>query len=103
MRDNLPKKPRKIECFILNHDSIKNNGTHWTSLVKIDKSAYYFDSFGKLPPPLELINYIGENVQIKYNYHRYQEFDSVICGQLCLKFLYNFWKQKNKRNPYKYE
>lgn len=52
MRDNLPKKPWKNECMIINHDSIKHQGTHWSCFVKIDKNAYYFDSFGKLSPPL---------------------------------------------------
>lgn len=94
MLDNLPKKCKKVECFVLNHDSEKNSGTHWTSLVKINKMVYYFDSFGKLPPPFELIKYFGKGVQINYNYHRYQNYGTVICGQLCLKFLYNFWRNK---------
>lgn len=92
MRDNLPRRCRKKECLVLNHDSIKNSGTHWTSLIKVNKTVYYFDSFGKLPPPVELIKYLGKGVQINYNYHRYQDFDTVICGQLCLKFLNNFWR-----------
>lgn len=97
MRDSLPKKCKRNECFVLNHDSTKNSGTHWTALVKVDKNVHYFDSFGNLPPPLELIKYLGKNVQIKYNYHRYQNFDTVICGQLCMKFLCNFWKENIKR------
>jgi hypothetical protein len=46
----------------------------------------YFDSYGNLQPPREIINYLGKN--IKYNYNRYQKNNSIICGQLCLKFLF---------------
>lgn len=91
MRDTLPKKPRKIECLILNHDSVRSTGTHWTALIKINDRAWYFDSFGNLLPPLEIKTYLGENVKIYLNYNQYQNFDTVICGQLCLKFLQNFW------------
>lgn len=95
MRDTLPKKPRKIECLILNHDSVRSTGTHWTALAKISDSAWYFDSFGNLLPPLEIKTYLGKNVKIFLNYNQYQNFDTVICGQLCLKFLHHFWNAIN--------
>ena len=93
MRDTLPKKPLKIECWILNHDSAQSTGTHWTALAKIDKMAWYFDSFGNLRPPLEVMSYLGDGVKLVLNYHKYQNENSSQCGHLCLKFLYNFWKQ----------
>lgn len=36
MRDTLSKKqkPKKCECWILNHGSSHTNGTHWTALAK---------------------------------------------------------------------
>lgn len=92
MRDTLPKKPRKKECWILNHDSVRSTGTHWTALVKINDEAWYFDSFGNLLPPLEVRAYLGANVKLMINYHKYQKSNTFICGQLCLKFLQSFWK-----------
>lgn len=95
MRDNLPKSgPKKNECMIINHDSVENPGTHWTSYVKTDKNVYYFDSYGKLPPPLELMNYLGSGCNIYCNYKRFQKFGTVICGHLCLQFLYEFHYEK---------
>lgn len=91
MLDTLPKKVKDVECWVLNHDSIKSTGTHWTALAKIKNVAWYFDSFGNLPPPLDVIDYLGSNVNILHNYSRYQEFGTFVCGQLCLKFLYKFW------------
>lgn len=92
MRDNLPqRKPWKNECMIINHDSIKNSGTHWTCYAKENKNVYYFDSYGKLAPPLELIRYLGSDCKIYYNLSRYQDFNTVICGHLCLEFLHTFY------------
>lgn len=101
MRNALPKKPRKIECLILNHDNAQSTGTHWTALTKINNTAWYFDSFGRLLPPLELKTYLGDKVLILYNYNQYQNFDTLICGHLCLEFLYNFWKNREKKQMYK--
>lgn len=95
MRDSLPNtKPWKNESMILNHDSMKNNGTHWTCFIKINKNVYYFDSFGKLAPPLELIKYLGSDCKIYFNSERYQKFDTIICGHLCLSFLNEFHKNE---------
>lgn len=93
MRDTLPKKTRKVECLILNHDSVQSTGTHWTALAKINKTAWYFDSYGNLLPPLEVKTYLGDGVRLLLNYKNFQRYDTLVCGQLCLKFLFNFWKQ----------
>lgn len=92
MRDNLPIKPRHKECMIINHDSIKGHGTHWTCFVKDDDFVFYFDSFGKLAPPLELVQYLGSECQIFYNYKQYQQFGTIVCGHLCLRFLYEYYR-----------
>ena len=88
MRDNLPRyKPWKNECGIVNLDSLKGPGTHWVAYCKKGKLIEYFDSFGNLQPPIEIIHYLGLN--IKYNYTKYQDFNTFNCGHLCLKFLYD--------------
>lgn len=90
MRNNLPSKPRKNECAILNLDDKNNPGTHWTAFVINGKDIKYFDSMGNLKPPLEVIKYFRSvgSPKIIYNYNRYQNFNSYECGHLCLKFLY---------------
>lgn len=90
MRDNLPKRPRKFECGIFNLDSSENNGTHWVAYVKNKNYCEYFNSYGDLPPPLELVRYF-KDYDIHYNYKTYQKFNTVNCGHLCLKYLYNYW------------
>lgn len=88
MRNDLPKKCRKYECGVINLDNARGAGTHWVSYVKEDKICYYFDSFGDLRPFREFMSYVGENCTIYFNYKQYQSFDTVICGHLCLKFLF---------------
>lgn len=87
MRDSLPVKPFKKECGILNLDLTTGPGTHWTAYYKKGaKRIIYYDSFGNLQPPKELISYLGKN--IKYNKESNQTYNSFICGHLCLIFLY---------------
>lgn len=79
----------KHERMIINLDLSSNPGTHWTALIKRDSCAYYFDPFGDLSPPEEIVTYLGKDIDIYYNRHRYQNFNSHICGHLSLKFLLN--------------
>ena len=86
MRNSLPTDGPKInESAILNLDDVRGRGTHWVAYCKIGKNVNYFDSFGNLKPPKDLLNYLGVD-NIKYNYETYQAFDSFNCGHLCLKF-----------------
>lgn len=92
MRDDLPLKIRKNECGIVNLDISSGPGTHWTAYVKNHKSIIYFDSYGNLRPPNEVISYFfsdGSSNNISYNHDQMQRLNSYNCGQLCLKFLYN--------------
>lgn len=88
MRDNLPSKINALnECGIVNLDDMLGAGTHWVAYVKHGHIIKYFDSFGNLRPPKELIDYFGKDAYVTYNYLRQQNFNQSICGQLCLKFL----------------
>lgn len=86
MLDELPLKPHRIECGIVNLDKSNGLGTHWVAYYKNGSDIEYFDSYGNLRPPCEIVQYLGES--IKYNYIKYQKDASVVCGHLCLKFLY---------------
>lgn len=96
MRDELSKKkgPTVRECWILNLSSSKTDGTHWTALAKNSNTVYYFDSYGKLPPPLEVLSYLGNKFDLYYNTERYQNYGTTICGHLCLRFLLDFWRNR---------
>lgn len=95
MRDGLLwRTPRTNECAIVNLDDSYGPGTHWVAYIKKQNRVEYFDSFGNLRPPLELIEYFnrggggdGGLVTIVYNYEALQHYDTSNCGQLCVKFL----------------
>lgn len=94
MKDDLPRKPRSVECGIINLDDSYNNGTHWVAYIKFNDYYEYFDSFGDLKPPAEVLKYLN-TPNLYYNYTRYQKYDSVNCGHLCLKFLIDFWNKRD--------
>lgn len=85
-RDNLPRKPNEIECGVLNLAKLTDRGSHWTAYYKNKNEVTYFDSFGDLAPPIEVQKYF-KKCNILYNYSNYQNFNTFICGHLCLEFL----------------
>lgn len=86
MRDNLPKRPWIVEQGIVNLDSTNNTGTHWTAYSKKGNKVFYFDSFGNLKPPKELLKYL-KGCDIYYNRERFQKRNPWNCGHLSLQFL----------------
>lgn len=93
MRNSLPKDgPRVNESAVINLDNADGAGSHWVAYRKRKNNILYFDSFGNLKPPLDLVKYF-KSKKILYNHERYQEFDTIICGHLCLKFLTNQLKK----------
>lgn len=97
MRDTLPKRERPAvrECWILNQaSSTASEGSHWCGLAKSGRNiAFYFDPMGRIPPPLEVLNYLRNGVKLYYNTKKYQNYGTTICGHLCLRFLYDFWRR----------
>ena len=60
-----------------------------TGISDVSSTTYYFDSFG-LPPTTEIKEYCKEPRY--YNSFVFQKPNEVICGQLCLYFLYRMRK-----------
>jgi len=63
MRDLLPEAPKSWECGILNLDNSRSSGAHLVACNKNKNNVHYFDSFGNLQPPREVVKYMGH----KYN------------------------------------
>lgn len=87
MKDKLPKNIWRNETGIVNLDDTSGEGTHWVCYKKLLNTVYYFDSFGNLPPPQELLFYFIPAKNILYNSVTWQEKNTNICGHLCLDFL----------------
>lgn len=90
MRDTLPKTGVFInESAVINLDSFRGVGTHWVCYMKRGNIVNYFDSFGNLRPPNELVKYLNskQRVIINFNYVNKQKLNTSNCGHLCLDFL----------------
>jgi len=89
MRDQLSWRRRKYtECGIVNLNTTEEPGSHWVAYYVRGRNAVYLDSFGNLRPPQELVDYLDRETTISYNVSQYQPFNSIICGHLCLTFIY---------------
>lgn len=76
------------EAGIINLSRKHKPGTHWTAWFRhASNDICYYDSFGDIPPPLELLERYASDCNVYYNINRDQEFGTVICGQLCILFL----------------
>lgn len=88
MRNALPRGgPRVKESSIINLDDWRGPGTHWVCFRKEGNHVSYFDSFGNLQAPPEVVQYLGSGSIIFYNHERYQNYKDFNCGHLCLRFL----------------
>ena len=61
MRDELPKKPRRQECGIVNFNTSKVTGSHWVCYNKNGSNRLYFDSFGQVVA-LEIRRYLQKEI-----------------------------------------
>lgn len=86
MIDKLPKYPNKHESAIVNLEPSSELGSHWVCYVKQNNFVKYFDSFGNLKPPPQLLEYF-KGLKITYNRERYQKWNTSVCGHLCLQYL----------------
>ena len=86
MRDELPKKPRKKECGIVNTGDSSTDGFHWVCWYKNGDKKYSFDSYVQ-PALVELVDYLKSPVF--YNSERVQLGNTSYCGHLCLYVLKN--------------
>lgn len=58
MRNFLPSDgPKLNEAAVVNLDDKNGPGIHWVAYRKTGKNVTYFDSFGNLRPPKDIINY----------------------------------------------
>ena len=84
-KDNLPyKNIKRNKFYIINLDNNDGDGTHWTCLIQKEDFAFYFDSFGALPP-LQVLSFTNKYKGNRfYNLMQLQHFDSNLCGYYCL-------------------
>ncbi|KAL4083433.1 hypothetical protein QTP88_028749 [Uroleucon formosanum] len=91
VNDYKHKKAMEKETIRHNKEMENKDGSHWVAWKKIKNKKIYFDSF-EMPPPPELVKYLGED-NLKYTDDKFQDYDDPpICGHLCLEFIDNYKK-----------
>ena len=93
MIDELPDKPNKKECAIVNFNTSSQPGLHWVAFYKDGDKRIYFDSFGCVAP-IEIQKYLktpeeflNNEPVIQRNTDIVQKFNTEVCGQLCIYVL----------------
>ena len=85
-RNNLPKKIDD-ETYAINLDECADVCTYWVALFSSRSEIVYFDSFGVEHVPEEIKELI-RNKNIIADFFQVQANGSVICGYLCIGFIY---------------
>ena len=93
LRDNLPNKI-KDGTYVTNLDEYSDIGIHWILLYVKNNDITYFDSFGVVHIPKEIIKLIGRK-NVIVNVFRIQAFDSIMCGYFCIGFINFMLKSKS--------
>ena len=96
MRDEI-KNHIDFGYTIINLNTSKQDGSHWTCICFTPTVSYYFDSFGFVPPK-EL-----EEVAKPYEYNDkdIQDLDSEACGYYCIAFIKFLYDKNDKKDAYK--
>jgi hypothetical protein len=79
-------KPVKL---IVNLDPSSQPGSHWVAIYRrADGVAYYFDTFGRPPPP-RIHSWLAKNCKDWKSFDKQIQGanDKVSCGYICLTFL----------------
>jgi hypothetical protein len=76
--------------LIINLDPATKPGSHWVAIWRKGDIGYYFDSFGRIPPPV-IGAWLAKNSDSwTYNKKLMQSpKDKTACGYLCISFLTN--------------
>lgn len=86
------KQPNATELAIINLADSKSPGSHWVAFALLNRTAFYYDSFGDLKPPSIIQDYLRRRAKkIYYNRKRHQKLSSYMCGHYCVLFIANFY------------
>ena len=90
MRDTLPRKPRSVECGIVNLNTSSQPGSHWVCYYRNKIGRIYLDSYGQITP-VEIQRYLNSGIMfargkevIQRNTDIVQAANTPVCCHLCL-------------------
>jgi hypothetical protein len=81
MKDELPTK-KILGNYIINLQNSNQDGSHWCAMILRANEAFYFDSFGMIPPK-SVTKYLYKYYSAEkcfYNREIIQDLKSILCG-----------------------
>lgn len=88
--DHVPKTLSLPAAIISNLDTANKPGSHWIGIY-IDRRGHgkYFDSYGQPPSSPHHLDRLKRNCnRYEWNKKSMQSYDSQVCGEYCIMFLY---------------
>ena len=88
--DKIPRVLSSPAAIVSNLDTADKPGSHWIAIY-IDKNGYgnYFDSYGLAPLSAHHLDCLRRNcARYRWSEKQLQSFDSKVCGEYCIVFLY---------------
>ncbi len=86
MRDQLKNmKCSEKESGIVNLETLKDPGSHWTLYYKDEKQKIFYSTFGDSPSN-EIVDYLGPNIYTSDI--EIQDFNEDTCGLICILIIY---------------
>ncbi|KAF0097296.1 MAG: hypothetical protein FD142_3163 [bacterium] len=82
-RDQLPTRPARRSCLVVNSDPAGEPGHHWLALY-VDEDIEFFDSFGQHPSAYSL----NLPTALRVLHYPIQSLNSDSCGDHCIIFLW---------------
>ena len=82
------------KSLIYNLQNSDQNGTHWCSITRRNKTIFVFDSFGIGEIPSEIYK-IYKDFKIITNIYQIQHISSILCGLYSILFILYDIKNKN--------
>lgn len=88
--DMLPAKVERPFSLICNLDDSYSEGSHWVAIfIEANGDAYFFDSYGREPPPQDIEEYLFNNGNsVAYSPLTLQAVTSEVCGHYVILFIY---------------
>ena len=93
-KDNLPKQLPANSCCVVNLQDSDEGGSHWTIIInkRGEKHNLYFDSFGVLFPPQNVLDSF-KNKPLICSQKRVQRDNSILCGYYSIRLANDILKQ----------
>ena len=92
--DRVPPKLKRGDVkMVINLDPATKPGSHWVAIWRRGNIAYYYDGFGRSPPPA-IQSWLTRNSDFWIFNDKCMQApkDKTACGYLCISFLTNKFK-----------